>query len=166
MYYRSGGEKIRFPMLEHRTNSSWSLLNAGSGDQHTSILVRDTYGRGELLTLAVPDLFSDIKKIPREALTRIREELALGNIYLEGPAQVSLFTYDNGTFGVYSYTTMGSAPDWIKIYVKGRASALAPLTADQGPAPASVAPLYADDTETVFEFRVEPGDYQFYRVEP
>jgi hypothetical protein len=165
MYYRSGEEKIRFPVLEHRTNSSWSLLNAGSGDQHTSLLVRDTYGRGELLTLAVPDLFSDIKKLPREALTRIREELALGNIYLEGPAQVSLFTYDNGTFGVYSYTTMGSAPDWIKIHVKGKASALAPLAADHGPALAPVSPLYAGDTETVFEFRVEPGDYQFYRIE-
>jgi hypothetical protein len=168
MYYRSAGERIRFPMLEHRTNSSWSLLNAGRGDQHTSILIRDTYGRGELLTLAVPDLFSDIKKIPREALTRIREELAWGKLYLEGPPQVSLFTYDNGTFGVYSYTTMGSAPDWIRIHLKGRASALRPITTDHspGPAPAALGPLYAGDTETVFEFRVEPGDYQFYRIEP
>jgi hypothetical protein len=167
MYYRKGAEKIRFPMLEHRTNSSWSLLNAGSGDQHTSILIRDTYGRGELLTLSVPDLFSDIKKLPREALTRIREETALGSIYLEGPPQASLFTYDNGTFGVYSYTTMGSAPDWIKIHIKARASALTPLTTEHspGPGPAPAAPLYSGDTETVFEFRVEPGDYQFYRIE-
>jgi hypothetical protein len=166
MYYRSG-ERIRFPMLEHRTNSSWSLLNAGRGDQHTSILIRDTCGRGELLTLVVPDLFSEIKKIPREALTRIREELALGDIYLEGPPQVSLFHYDNGTFGVYAYTTMGSAPDWIKIHIKGKASALSPIITDHspaGPETADLAPLYSDEAETVFEFRVEPGDYQFYRV--
>jgi hypothetical protein len=165
MYYR-GGEKIRFPVLEHRTNSSWSLLNAGRGDQHTSILIRDTYGRGELLTLAVPDLFSEIKKIPREALARIREELALGGIYLEGPPQVSLFTYDNGTFGVYSYTTMGSAPDWVRVHLKAEASALSPVVSEYGSGnTAKTAPLYSGGGETVFEFRVEPGDYQFYRVE-
>jgi hypothetical protein len=165
MYYRSG-EGIRFPLLEHRTNSSWSLLNAGKGDQHAGILIRDTYGRGELVTLVVPDLFSDIKKIPREALTRIREELALAGIYLDGPPQVSLFSYDNGTFAVYSYTTMGSAPDWIRIHVKGKASALSPITTEHSPAgPEKLAPLYDDGTETVFEFRVEPGDYQFYRIE-
>jgi hypothetical protein len=168
MYYREG-EKIRFPILEHRTNSSWSLLNAGKGDQHTSLLIQDTYGRGELLTLVAPDLFSDIKKIPREALARIREELALDGLYLEGPPQVSLFTYDNGTFGLYSYTTMGSAPDWIKIHVRGRASALSPIVTDYspaGPGAGSLAPLCRDEAETVFEFRVEPGDYQFYRIEP
>ncbi|MDR0399828.1 MAG: hypothetical protein LBH51_02665, partial [Treponema sp.] len=112
--------------------------------------------------------FSNIKKIPPEALTRIREALALGNIYLEGPPQVSLFTYDNGTFGVYSYTTMGSAPDWIRIHLRGKASALKPVTTDHSPGPAQAAlePLYTSDTETVFEFRVEPGDYQFYRIEP
>jgi hypothetical protein len=167
MFYRRGLEKIRFPVLEHRTNSSWSLLNAGSGDQHSSILLRDTYGRGELVTLAVPDQFSDIKKIPREALTRIREELALGNLYLEGPPQISLFCYDNGTFGLYSYTGMGAAPDWIRIHLKGRASALAPAGGLRSPGtePEKTAPLYSNGEETVFEVRVEPGDYQFYRIE-
>jgi hypothetical protein len=166
MYYRKSNEKIRFPILEHRTNSSWSLLNAGSEDQHTSILIRDTYGKGELLTLVTPDLFSQIKKIPRETLGRIREELAAGDLYLEGPPQVSLFTYDNGTFGVYSYTTLNSAPDWIRIHFKGKASGLSLISSDYAmPAPAKIAPLSVSDTETIFEFRVEPGDYLFYKIE-
>ncbi|GHU98258.1 permease [Spirochaetia bacterium] len=164
MFYRSSAEKIRFPILEHRTNSSFALLHAASGDIHTSLLLRDTYGRGELITLTVPDTFSELKKLPREALTRIRQELCCGKMYLDAPAQVSLFTYDNDTFGLYSYTGMGSAPDWVRIHVRGNAAGLSPIMPGN-PGPAAITPLYTDPEETVFELRTEPGEYQFYRLE-
>jgi hypothetical protein len=161
MFYRTTHAPIRFPLLEHRNNASWSLMNAGHGDQHSGILLRDTFGQGQLITLAVPDLYSDIKRLPREALTRIRREFLSGRVYLDAPPQVSLFTYDNDTFGVYPYTADGCAPDWIALHVMGAAQSLTPLGSAM---PVAVQPAYRTETETVFEVRIEPGAFMFYKI--
>jgi hypothetical protein len=159
MCYDSSYQKIGFPLLEHRNNATWSLINAGNGDHHCSILMRDTYGKGELITLVVPDLFSELKKLPQAALTRIRQEFSLGKVYLDAPAQISLFTYSNDTFGIYSYTASGCAPEWIQIHVVGVVKELMPL-----PSGEKVLPLYIKENETVFEIRSEPGDFAFYQI--
>jgi hypothetical protein len=176
MFYTKSTEKIAFPLLEHRNNATWSLVNAGSGDCHSSILMRDTFGRGEFITLVVPSLFSEIKKLPPEVLTRIREEFH-PDIFLESGVQVSLFVYGNRTFGLYSYVSgdFSSRPAWVKVHIKGCAKALSlilPETRENifsAPAgrdkqPSNMPPLYSNVRETVFELRTEPGEFAFYKI--
>ncbi len=156
-----GKETIEFPVLEHRNNASWSLINAGSGDHHASILLKDTYGKGLLLTLVVPDMYSSIKKLPDEVLAKIRFELlGEGEVYLEAPAQISLFTFDDDTFGIYSYTADHCRPLVAKVHVMKQVKELLRI----GDRKEVIKPLYQTEFETVFEVPTMPGDYSFYRL--
>ncbi|GHU26324.1 permease [Spirochaetia bacterium] len=158
--HRNAAETVCFPLLEHRNNASWSLLNAGQGSQHGSILLRDTFGKGEMITLAVPDLFSDLEKIPQAALSRIRKEFqakdSAGAVSIELPegtkARVSLFLYDNKTFGLYSYTTDGSSPEQIRVIIRGGKSITEiPVTG------------YSNPQKEAFDIRLSPGDFVFFQ---
>jgi hypothetical protein len=172
MFYVKSVEKITFPLIEHRNNATWSLVNAGSGDCHSSILLRDTFGKGEFITLVVPSLFSEIKKLPMEVLSRIRREF-FSDVFLESDVQVSLFVYDNGVFGLYSYVSsdFSSRPAWVKVHIKGRVKEIAAIPLSERISSASfgesgrsnTAPLYSNERETVFELRTEPGEFTFYR---
>lgn len=156
-----GGAPVRFPVLEHRNNTTWALAKAFGGDESYGILLRDTYGRGQLLTLAVPDAISDIRKLPQTVLTRIRAELCCGPVYLDAPAQISLFPYDNDAFCIYPYACDGCAAQRIRVRVRGVAEALCPLEAPGR----EVKPLYvAPNNETVFELMTEPGEFAFYAI--
>ncbi|MDR0909943.1 MAG: hypothetical protein LBM77_09280 [Spirochaetaceae bacterium] len=159
--YAESTRPISFPMLEHRNNASWSLINAGRGDAHSSILLRDTYGKGELLILNVPDLYSQIKELPREVLKRIRAELSCGDIYLDAKPGVSIFTYDNDTFAVYTYTASSGAaafPDIAKVHIKGKKTALRNIAGAK-----KIKPLYQTDEESIFEIDIIPGEFEFYQ---
>jgi hypothetical protein len=170
MVHRYSGETVDFPLLEHRNNASWSLINAGSGDFHGSLLLRDTVGRGELFTVVVPDQYSALKQMPQDVLTRMRSVFSAG-IYLALPpqthAQVSLFTYDNSTFGLYSYTADGCAPEWVQVHITGVIASLQPLPPETVPSRSfsgkPVEPLYTRDGETIFELYTEPGRFSFYQ---
>ena len=183
--HRTAAAAVSFPLLEHLNNASWSLLNAGNGAQHGSILLRDTFGKGELITLAVPDLFSDLQKLPEAALFRIRSEFqpretAAGDVIIELPegsgAIVSLFIYDNKTFGIYSYTGGGNcvpdayAPELVRVHIRASGAVTAiPFTGNThrggatGPAGEAITPLYKSGDEQVFELLINPGDFAFYQ---
>jgi hypothetical protein len=172
MFYAKSAEKIALPLLEHRNNATWSLINAGSGDCHSSMLMRDTLGTGEFITLTVPPLFSDVKKLPPEVLSRIREEF-YSDIFLESTIQASLFIYDNDTFGLYSFVSgdFSSRPAWVKVHVKGQVAKLVSIPSDGQIASfdgneqsLDTPPLYSNEKETVFELRTEPGDFAFYKI--
>jgi hypothetical protein len=153
------GPRIDFPILEHSNNASWSLLNAGSGNSHASIMLRDPYKTGELITLVLPDLCSDITKLPVPVLNRIRQEVCkdLG-IWLEAPAQISLFTYDNDTFGIYSYVGDGCAPAAAFLHIKGSVTQLDEIEGHQ-----HILPYRSDSEETVFRVNTQPGQFRFFK---
>jgi hypothetical protein len=62
------------------------------------------YGKGKLYVLTIPDNFTDLYLLPDATLNAIRSYV-LGDfpVRVEGPAKVSLFAYDNGTFIVESF---------------------------------------------------------------
>lgn len=156
-----GAEPVTFPVLEHRNNTTWALAKAFGGDESYGILLRDTYGRGQLITLAVPDAIADIRKIPQTVLTRIRAELTQGDVVLDAPAQVSLFTYDNDVFCVYPYACDGCAAQRIRVRVRGIAKGMRNLSNERW----SVQPLYTTRSETIFEVMTQPGDFAFYAID-
>ena len=173
--YVSSKAAITFPLLEHRNNATWSIMNAGHGEYHESILCYDTYGKGRLTTLVLPDMPSRIYELPATVLTSIRKELSVSDLWIDAPAGVSLFTYDNKTFGLYAYTWDGCKPVEFTIYIKGEHKVLKRIPDSENPLPWKSFPLPVKSThpldfrtkEMVSEFhvRMTPGEFDFFEID-
>ncbi len=157
--YPAGAESVTIPVCEFRNNATWALVKGADGEESFGILLKDTYGRGALYTLAIPDSFPQLYRLPREVLTRIRQELNTG-VYLDSASGTSVFTYDNDSFIVYQYVTSASQPDTVRVHVKGEARALRIPVSGK-----TLTPLYRKDGETLFEVRTQPGEYTLYAIE-
>lgn len=164
--FPTGTEGIGIPVCEFRNNSTWAVVKVADSEESFGILLKDTYGKGQMWTLAVPDSFPDLYKLPGKALTRIRREFPAAGAYLECKAGISLFPYDNNTFILYPYVTAQSRPSVLYVHVFGRVKALEmpvrrnPMTGET----IRVLPLYSRDDETVFELPAIPGKYELYRI--
>ena len=172
-YVKSRNE-ITFPLLEHRNNASWSLMNAGHGEYHESILCYDTYGKGRLTTLVLPDMPSKIYELPAQVLTAIRQELEVSDIWIDADAGLSLFTYDNKTFGLYCYTWDGCTPKDFTLYVKGEHKSLKRIP-DSDSQPMWMPPaipakschpkdFHSKEMITEFAGKINPGDFIFFEI--
>ena len=161
-------------MLEHRNNASWSIINAGHGEFHASILCYDTFAKGRFTVLNIPDMPSEIYALPTQVLTCIRQELDVAGVWIDAPAGISLFTYDNDSFGVYCYTWDGCCPVDFDIHVKGEAEKLVRIQDSDRPNPWTSFPLEpvctrridfrSEEKETVFHLRILPGDFAFFEI--
>ena len=161
-----GREEITVPVAEFRNNATWALVKVGSGQESYGILLKDTYGKGQMYTLTVPDSFPDVYKLPVEVLTRLHAEFPVGDVYLEAGPQTSLFMYDNDSFIVYPYVEWGAQPAMARIHVKGQVNALvAPTQKDRHGDPVYLEPLYTTEDETVFEIYTMPGQYVIYQID-
>jgi hypothetical protein len=99
-----GETDILIPQITYLTNDSWEVVSALDDSNGWPILHRAGYGGGELLVLTVPDNFVDYYQMPKGVLNRIRQEVAGSMpVVLEGPGEVSLFVYDNGSFVLESF---------------------------------------------------------------
>ena len=156
--YPHGEKSMLITVPEHRNNASWALIKTRVGQESYGMLLRDTYGKGEMLTLAVPDSFSDLYHLPCDVLTRLRAEVPVNGVHLECEGLMSLFAYDNGAFIVYPYVDEGAQPSLYRIHVQGQVSALEMPVSGR-----KLLPLYTAQNETVFEARAIPGHYVLYR---
>ena len=117
-------------------------------------------------TLAVPDSFPDLYKIPGKALTRIRREFTACGAWLECKAGISLFPYDNDTLIIYPYVTAQSQPSTVYLHVLSEVKGLElpvrrnPMTGET----IRIEPLYVRDGETVFELPAMPGQYELVKI--
>ena len=172
--YVKGVLPITFPSIEHRNNATWSVMNAGHGEYHESILCYDTYGKGRLTILNVPDMPSRLYDLPVPVLTQIRQELDVCGVTIDGGAGLSLFAYDNKTFGLYCHTLDRCAPQEFDIHVKGEVKELRRITDGERPMPwdkFSLEPvgsqkisMRSEEKETLFHARVQPGDFVFFEI--
>ena len=94
-------KKILLPQLRYFTNDSWSLIDAVDGPMGWPLLHDADYGSGHLYVLVIPDNFADLYALPEAALNAIRRTAMQGlDVRMDGPAEVSLFLYDNDTLVV------------------------------------------------------------------
>ena len=157
-----GENPVRLPVVEFRNNASWALVKAVHDEESYVMLLRDPYADGRIYTLAVPDAFPDFYRLPAPVLSRIRQEIPVGGVWLEGPARISLFLYDNDALVLYPYVMDGVQHQRALLHVRG-AKALRVQPRDPR-LPAEIAPLYVRDGEAVFDLAAMPGRYTLYQI--
>ncbi len=177
-YYKSA-ETISFPLLEHRNNASWTIVNAGHGEYHEGIIIYDTYGKGKFEVINLPEMPSKIRDLPKEVLTRIRYEL-LGNgkIWIDSEYGVSLFTYDNDTFGLYCYANDNCKPLEFNVHIRTKEEnpeyKLKLIKEDDEEhffEIPELKPLFvrqvsykSEEKELAFHVKLNPGDFRFFKI--
>ena len=114
------GTGITIPVLEFRNNATWgAVVKARKNEESYTLLARDTYGEGQMLTMVVPDSFPELYKLPEPVISRLRAEFEVNGITMDGPQGISLFPYDNDTFVIYSYVTSTNHDAEITMRIKG-----------------------------------------------
>ncbi len=154
-----GREAVGFPVAEFRNNFTWALVKYVDREESFGMLLKDTYGKGKLLTLIPPDVYSRIRLLPREVLTRIRAEMAVDGVYMDGKEGISLFVYDNHTLVLYPYVQEGMEPADVEIHLSGKAE-LTDLQTGQ-----IIPPFRRTERETVFRVFTRPGKYRAYKYQ-
>lgn len=104
-----GTTPVFMDALQYKTNATWCDLALISEYNSFPLLTRDFYGKGQLLTLTVPDDFSGLYKFP-QTVNRILHRVFSEHlpVYLDMQARCNLFLYDNDTFGVLSFHNASS----------------------------------------------------------
>ena len=113
---------ILFPELVHANNDSWSLLNGGDSDVHSTLLLRRAYGKGRLYILAVPELDADLYTMPKAA-TDVLKRVLTGGEYVSG-RNFSAFVYDDGSMILYRYVKEDLRPDTVTLRTRRKVRAL------------------------------------------
>lgn len=95
---------ILMQQLQYLTNDTWEIVSGIAGANGWPILHMVDYSKGKLYVLTIPDNFADLYNLPPKALNKIREILSGGlDVSIEGPANISLYLYDNHTFIIESF---------------------------------------------------------------
>lgn len=99
----SGDATILIPQLDYCTNDIWELAAAYGTDNNFPIVLRCSYGEGQLSILTIPDNMGDLYHYPAQVLSVIRSLFTKEiPVTLEGPSKVQLFVYDNNKIIVRS----------------------------------------------------------------
>jgi hypothetical protein len=95
---------ILFPEVHFYTNEDWAVVRGLAAGRGVPLLLTDKYGEGTLHVWTMPENLNDLYRLPASVLDALRRQLDPGlPVRLEGPAKVSLFSYDNDTFVVESF---------------------------------------------------------------
>jgi hypothetical protein len=159
-------EAVLIPQIQYLTNDSWEDISCIASGSGWPILHQARYASGSLFVLTIPDNFGDLYNFPAEVLNRIRRVMSQDlKVRVEGPAQVSLFLYDNGTFIVESFLPENVN---IKIVTDRQISKINNLLSGEEiagkAAPASQIWGREKEETTAFDVTIKPHSYIVFRV--
>ena len=152
-----------FPEIVHGNNDSWSLLNGGDSDVHSTLFLRRAYGVGRLYILAVPELDADLYTMPKAAIDVVKRVLT-GGEYVSG-RNFSAFTYGDGSMILYRYVKEDLHPDTVTIHTRKKVRALVD-TASGREISVREERLWEDFTPAVeyaADIVLQPGTFAKYR---
>ena len=165
---RSGKSEREFiiPQVKYFTNDAWEVVSAGrpltGGVSGYPILLRDTYSKGILFVLTIPDDFGNLYDYPAGALNIIRSVMSKDvGAYIEGPSKVSLFPYDNKTMVVENFNDNAVS---LRVVVNAKVGKLRNLLTGEEFKPAQV-PVSRwrfvgyTDKQTVFDIQLPAHSY-------
>ncbi len=155
-------QPILLPLIHFYTNEEWAVLRGIDAQGGVPLLLMDRYGKGELYVLVVPEEMNDFYSLPAPVLNALRRYLTADlPVRLEGPSQVSLFEYDNGTFVVESYLDQPAA-----VRIVASFSHLANLTTGTVSDGEPVRPAAAGGRQPFgYELQIEPHSFVTLREE-
>jgi hypothetical protein len=167
-----GRKPILIPQIHYLTNDSWELVSAVDGPNGWPLLHDADYGRGHLYVLTIPDNFADLYDLPPEILTRIKQTVMKDfPIRVDGPSEVALYAYDNGTFVVESFLDT-AAEVRVVTSLKGRAlrdllsgETITGQMSASGQSQAGPIRRGPDDGKASFEAKIPPHSYRAFRLE-
>ena len=167
---KSASEFI-IPQVKYFTNDAWEVVSAGrpltGGVSGYPILLRDTYSKGMLFVLTIPDDFGNLYDYPAGALNVIRRAMSKDvGAYIEGPAKVAFFPYDNRTMVVENFNDEAVS---LRVVVNSKVTNLRNLLTDEQLQPADLpkpAPSWGrnrffgyPDGATVFDISIPAHSY-------
>ncbi|WP_206082214.1 hypothetical protein [Maribellus sediminis] len=107
-FFGKAEKDILITQVQYQTNDAWEIVSAGrplkNGVSGYPMLLRGQYSKGNLYVITIPNDFGNLYDLPDGVLNVFRQVMSkdLG-MYIEGPAKVSLFVYDNNTFIIESF---------------------------------------------------------------
>ncbi len=165
-YFGKAEREFIIPQVKYFTNDAWEVVSAGrplsGGVSGYPILLRDTYSKGTLFVLTIPDDFGNLYDYPAGALNVIRRAMSKDvGAYIEGPSKVALFPYDNKTMVVENFNDTAVS---LRVVVNSKVSALRNLLSGEQLKPLKVQPgrnrFYGyTDGQTVFELQLAAHSY-------
>ena len=154
------------PQVKYFTNDAWEVVSAGrpltGGVSGYPILLRDTYSKGILFVLTIPDDFGNLYDFPAPALNVIRKVMSKDvGAYVEGPSKVALFPYDNKTMVVENFNDNAVT---LRVVVNDKVNVLRNLMTGEQLKPAEVmVSRYRffgySDNQTVFDLQLPAHSY-------
>jgi hypothetical protein len=164
--YGKSAEKMIVPQVLYYTNDAWEDIPViDKGVAGWPLLTQARYENGALWVLTIPDSYADIYALPQGVLNRIRTVASPDlPVRLEGPDNVSLFVYDNGTFIVESFR---DEPLKVKVIVddsKQISDLLSGSVLESTPAQAGRTWLRtATARANAFEIELKPHSYRVFK---
>ena len=156
---QSADKYITVPIMELRNNATWgAACKAINEEEACTLLALDTYGKGKMYTLVVPEAFSDIKYYPEAVLSRMRKEFAVNGIRYSGKSTISIFLYDNDTFIIYPYVDNNTYDSDVTIHIKD-AKSITEIGTDK-----EILPLYEENDESAFRLWTTVGRWKAYKI--
>jgi hypothetical protein len=164
-------QPILFPEVHFYTNEDWAVVRGLADGANVPLLLTDRYGKGTLYVWSIPEAMTALYRLPSGVLDSIRRYFDTGlPVRMEGPAKVSLFEYNNGTFVVESFLDHPAA---VRVTGKfGHIQNLATGTSLAGePVPAPGGMFGSGRTGSApqqygFELRVQPHSFVAFREQP
>jgi len=154
------------PQVKYFTNDAWEVISAGrplnGGVSGYPILLRDTYSKGMLFVLTIPDDFGNLYDYPAGALNIIRRAMSKDvGAYIEGPSKVALFPYDNKTLVVENFNDTAVN---LRVVINSKVNAMRDLLTGEQLKPAKVEYGHNRfigyvDGQTVFDLQLPAHSY-------
>jgi len=168
----TGREKLLFEILSYKTNSTSNDIGLIANEHTYPLMTEDSYGKGRLFILNVPENFADLYKLPKNVWSGIAKHISMGQrVYMAGDGRHSLLAYDNGRYAIQSYNQMAGKVD---VIVRGECKGLRDLEtgAMYTQCVALPTPKHHIDATTVipeapeyrFEIPVGGGNLMFFEV--
>ena len=156
--YVYGKKEILIPVLEHRINASWQEIVAISGENNFPVLMKDSYGKGTIYTLTIPENYSDIYNWPLDVLTEIRKVFMKNfDLYIEAEEKIGIFVYSNDTFIIESFLPYRTK---VNIHIKNKNKKLIdPLKASD------LKVSMISENENIYEINLEPTSFRVLKLE-
>ena len=128
------------PQVKYYTNDAWEVISAGrpltGGVSGYPILLRNTYSKGTLFVLTIPDDFGNLYDFPAGALNVVRRIMSKDvGAYIEGPSKVALFPYDNKTLVVENFNDKAVS---LRVVINNKVSVLRNLLSGEQLKPVEV----------------------------